>query len=74
MIDSRLTNKRLVKRLMDTKGITMISITDSLVLVQCAKDFTPLKARELIHDLGHDFDARTRRGPKEEKLIVFPRF
>ena len=71
-MEKRFTNKRLVKKLMDTKGIDMISITSTLVIVQVAKSFTPEKAKELCRELGQEnFKAATKNG---DNYIVFKRF
>ena len=63
-MNPRLTNKRLVKRLMDTRGIEMISITPTNVVVQVKSSFTPAMGRDLIADIGHESDAKmtTRDG------------
>lgn len=71
-MEKRFTNKRLVKKLMDTKGIDMISITSTLVIVQVAKSFTPARAEDLCCELGHsDFKAATKNG---DNFIIFKRF
>ena len=59
---NRLTNKRLVKFLMDYRGI-----------VQVSKKFTPAQAEELCRKVGHtnDFKAATGAG---NNYIIFPRF
>ena len=48
-MNPRLTNKKLVKALMDEKGIDMISIAQSTIVVQVSKNFTPAKAEELCN-------------------------
>ncbi|MBQ8223970.1 MAG: hypothetical protein IJZ86_01205 [Bacteroides sp.] len=71
-MNPRLTNKRLVKTLMDTKGIDSITITSKAVVVQVDKNFTPGKGQELCNKVGHDdFKVMTREG---HNYIVFPRF
>ncbi|WP_278715572.1 hypothetical protein [Bacteroides caecimuris] len=70
---NRLTNKRLVKFLMDYRGIEMISVTDKNIVVQVSKKFTPVQAEELCRKVGHtnDFKAATGAG---NNYIIFPRF
>ena len=46
-MNPRLTNKKLVKALMDTKGLDMISITSATIVVQVSDKFTPKMAEEL---------------------------
>ena len=72
-MNPRLTNKKLVKALMDTKGLDMITITSANVLVQVSNKFTPAKADELCKSVGHDKDAKaaTKDGLN---FIIFPRF
>lgn len=72
-MNPRLTNKKLVKALMDTKGLDMITITSVNVLVQVSKKFTPAMADELCGRVGHKMDAKaaTKDGLN---FIIFPRF
>lgn len=72
-MNPRLTNKKLVKALMDVKGLDMITITSTNVLVQVSNKFTPAKADELCKSVGHDMDAKaaTKDGLN---FIIFPRF
>lgn len=69
----RLTNKRLVKALMDAKGIDMITIAKATIVVQVSPNFTPAKAEALSASLGHadDVKAATREGIN---YMIFPRF
>lgn len=72
-MNPRLTNKKLVKALMDAKGIDMISIAKATIVVQVSKSFTPAKAEELSASLGHadDVKAATREGIN---YMIFPRY
>ena len=72
-MNPRLTNKKLVKALMDEKGIDMISIAQSTIVVQVSKNFTPAKAKELCKRLGHtnDVKAATKEGLN---YMIFPRY
>lgn len=72
-MNPRLTNKKLVKALMDTKRIDMISITSATIVVQVSDKFTPKMAEELSKQLGHinDVKAATRDGVN---YMIFPRF
>ena len=72
-MNPRLTNKKLVKALMDTKGLDMISITSATIVVQVSDKFTPKMAEELSNQLGHinDVKAATRDGVN---YMIFPRF
>lgn len=72
-MNQRLTNKKLVKVLMDTKGLDMISITSVTIVVQVSKKFTPAMAEELCRRVGHQTDvkAATRDGLN---FMIFPRF
>ena len=72
-MNPRLTNKKLVKALMDVKGLDMITITSTNVLVQVSNKFTPAKADELCKSVGHDMDAKaaTKDGLN---FIIFPRY
>lgn len=71
-MNPRMTNKRLVKRLMDARGIEMISITPDNVVVQVKSSFTPAMCRDLIADIGHESDAKmtSREG---SNYIILPR-
>ena len=72
-MNPRLTNKKLVKALMDTKRIDMISITSATIVVQVSDKFTPKMAEELSKQLGHtnDVKAATRDGVN---YMIFPRY
>ena len=72
-MNPRLTNKKLVKALMDTKGIDMISITSATIVVQVSDKFTPKMAEDLSNQLGHtnDVKAATRNGVN---YMIFPRY
>lgn len=72
-MNPRLTNKKLVKALMDTKGLDMISITSATIVVQVSDKFTPKMAEELSNRLGHtnDVKAATRNGVN---YMIFPRY
>lgn len=72
-MNPRLTNKKLVKALMDVKGIDMITVSSVNVLVQVSKNFTPAKAEELCKRLGHtnDVKAATKEGLN---YMIFPRY
>lgn len=71
-MNPRLTNKRLVKALMDARGIDLISITSKTVLVQVSSKFTPAQAEALCAKVGHsDFKAATQNGLN---YIAFPRY
>lgn len=53
MVDSRLINKRLVKCLMDIKGIDLITITKDKVLIEVSPKFTPEDGMRLVRKVGH---------------------
>ena len=55
------------------KGIDMISIAQSTIVVQVSKNFTPAKAEELCKRLGHtnDVKAATKEGLN---YMIFPRY
>lgn len=71
-MNPRLINKRLVKFLMDAKGIDVISITKKQVVVQVSPTFTPAKAEELGRRVGQP-DSRTRT-VDGLNYIVFSRY
>ena len=72
MKDGKLTNKRLVRRLMDTKGIEEIFINKENVLVKVSATFTPDRARLLVHELGHE---KARAASKDgENYLIFERW
>ena len=62
-MEKRVVNKKLVARLMDTKGIEMISVTSQNVVAQVSAKFTPKMADDLVRELGHGAN-----------YIVFSRF
>lgn len=68
-----MTNKRLVKALMDTKGIDMITISSDTVVAQVSKKFTPAMAHELCQKVGHAADAKAVTS-EQNNYIIFPRF
>lgn len=71
-MQKKLTNKRLVRRLMDTKGLNSIMILKDVVCVEAEPTFTPSQAEELCKELGHtDFKAATKDG---HNYIVFKRW
>ena len=71
-MQKKLTNKRLVRRLMDTKGLNSIMILQDVVCVEAEPTFTPSQAEELCKVLGHtDFKAATKDG---HNYIVFKRW
>ena len=69
----KLTNKRLVKYLMDVRRVEMISVSAKNIIVQVTDKFTPLMGQNLIEEVGHSDTARiaTKDG---NNYIVFPRF
>lgn len=72
MKDGRLTNKRLVRRLMDTKGVEEIFVAKDKVQVKVCKGFTPERARQLVHELGHE---SARSASKDgENYLIFARW
>lgn len=72
-MNPRLTNKRLVKVLMDEKGIDMISISSNTIVVQVSESFTPAKAEDLCRRVGHaqGVKAVTREGLN---YMIFQRY
>lgn len=71
-MQKRLTNKRLVKHLMDTKGLNSITILKDAICVEAEPTFTPLQAEELCKEVGHsDFKVATKDG---HNFIVFKRW
>lgn len=71
-MESKYTNKRLVRKLMDTKGIATIMVTEQLVSVIVKPTFTPSQAQELCRELGHtDFRTMTKGG---DNFIIFQRY
>lgn len=53
MANPKLTNKRLVKCLMDTKGIDIITVTKDKVLIEVGSKFTPEDGIKLVQKVGH---------------------
>lgn len=53
MGNPKLTNKRLVKCLMDTKGIDIITVTKDKVLIEVCAKFTPEDGIKLVQKVGH---------------------
>ena len=72
-MQERMTNKRLVKTLMDAKGIEMISVTKTAVAVQVAKNFTPQQAEELCGKVGQP-NAIRRTTKEGHNFLLFARF
>lgn len=71
-MQKRLTNKRLVKFLMDVKGLDSITVLANAVCVQAKPDFGPAQAMQLCAEVGHeDFKAATRGG---HNYIIFKRW
>ena len=69
----KLTNKKLVKYLMDVRRVEMISVSAKNIIVQVTDKFTPQMGKNLIEEVGHGDTARiaTKDG---NNYIVFPRF
>lgn len=72
-MEKRVVNKKLVARLMDTKGIEMISVTSQNVIAQVSAKFTPKMADDLVRELGHERDAKAA-SQAGANYIVFSRF
>ncbi len=71
-MQKKMTNKRLVKHLMDTKGLNSILVLKDSVCVEVEPTFTPAQAEELCREVGHtDFKAATKDG---HNYIVFKRW
>ena len=68
----RLKNLRLVRALMKAKGLKMISITATSVLVQVNERFTPEQADALCSSVGQDGARRVT--DKGNNYIIFARF
>ena len=49
----RLTNKRLVKYLMDKKGIDYITISVDKIAITVSKKFKPIDGENLVREIGH---------------------
>lgn len=49
----RLTNKRLVKFLMDKKNIELISISADKIIVTVNSKFKPIDGENLVREIGH---------------------
>ena len=69
----KLTNKKLVKYLMDVRRIDMISINASNIIVQVSDKFTPVMGKQLIEEVGHADTARLM-SKSGVNYIVFTRF
>ena len=69
----RLTNKQLVRKLMSARGIEMITITTTAVLVQINKALTPRQADELCASVGQP-NAAHREDSKGHQFLIFSRF
>ena len=72
-MEKRLTNKRLVRKLMDKGGYDMISINKDVVLFEANEKMTPEKAYQLCQELGQP-DARYITTKEKKNYIVFKRF
>lgn len=70
---NKLTNKRLVKYLMDVRRIDMISINANNIVVQVSSKFTPAMGKQLIEEVGHMSTARLA-SKEGSNYIIFPRF
>lgn len=71
-MQKKMTNKRLVKHLMDTKGVASITVLPDVVCVEFKPTFTPTLAENLVKEVGHDdFKAATKGG---HNYIVFKRW
>ena len=68
----RLKDRRLVRALMKAKGLKMISITATAVLVQVNERFTPEQADELCRSVGQEGARRVT--DKGNNFILFARF
>lgn len=72
MVSAKMTNKRLVKVLMDKKHIDSITITKNAVVIQVDEHFTPLDGQILVRELGHEsFKPVSKNG---KNYIVFDRY
>lgn len=71
-MNKRLTNKRLVRFLMDYKGLELITVSKTYVLVEVSKRFTPSDGEELCRLVGHP-DARPATS-EGRNFISFKRF
>lgn len=72
MVNPKLTNKRLVKCLMDTKGIDIITVTKDKVLVEVGDTFTPKDGLSLVRKVGHSqYQPVTRNG---KNFIILERY
>lgn len=69
----KLTNKKLVKYLMDVRRIEMISVNATNIVVQVSSKFTPEMGKNLIEEVGHNDTARIA-SKDGNNYIVFPRF
>ena len=69
----RLTNKQLVRKLMSARGIEMITITTTAVLVQIKNTLTPRQADELCALVGQP-NAAHREDSKGHQFLIFSRF
>ena len=72
MVNPKLTNKRLVKCLMDTKGIDIITVTKDKVLVEVEDTFTPKDGLSLVHKVGHSRYQPVARNGKN--FIILERY
>ena len=72
-MNKKLTNKVLVKHLMNVRRIEMISISSANIIVQVTDKFTPAMGEKLIEEVGHQHTARLA-SKDGNNYIVFPRF
>ncbi|MEG1861005.1 MAG: hypothetical protein RR206_04870 [Bacteroidaceae bacterium] len=72
-MNKRMTDKRLVKYLMDCRGIEMISINRQGIVVEAGKRFTPADAERICLETGHRDDAKAATSGGRN-FIVFPRY
>ncbi len=67
----KLTNKRLVAKLMDQRKISMISVNKSHVVCQCSKAFKPSDLKPLVDLVGQSPKLSTSEGIN---YIIFSRY
>jgi len=75
-MEKRLTNKRLVKYLMDAKNIDSITITSKYVAVTIGRNFSQLEVPRMIADIGQTPKTSSEVDPKSGVIyhyLVFSR-
>ena len=72
MAEARKTNKRLVKFLMDIRGIETMTITDQSIAMTFKKEFTPEDGERLIKKIGHTQFKAVRL--KDKNMMVISRW